>query len=520
MPDSVDNLELDLGRLQSRGELSPAAQVRRQLRGKHVCPYCGTTRESDVGPCQHCSLEDSPTTRAATRGKLGPWYVLQSRNPSAPGMNFATLMLLVQKGRVTARSVLRGPTTGQFWKHAAKVKGVSREFGLCWNCGGDLSRSARACPSCKRMQEPPLNPDQLLDPGEISSEDLTEQMWAADAASSQVGSPTTVRGGTAGSPIERLVNKGGLRREVAEREAAGREAVGREREEIETDDFVGSESAGLGGGSNVAAPANGGNGHKSGNGKRNGNGHGNGKGGGNGNGNGQKNPPARRAPEPAAAIDDGLAAGMDFSIGFDSQDGLDEDLGPRRRPRGGMLADATEELPSSTHLEMAVFQRGYDSRGGGSAIGKFFKVVFIALILAGGGLGAMCYFDEGIRGKSIGYWEQAKVWVISLTNNKHPNQNRASDSGSAANAEDSAKAAEVSATVNVVDDSPIPGEKPAQRAFRHFEAGNLAEHKGEWAKALKEWDLVKKSGAKAEDLPLGFEARIASAKKKLAEQGR
>src|SRR6266567_8923838 len=138
MRDSLDDVDLEqlAGRANAAGAgaSSAAQQVRRALRGKHVCPFCGTERETDVGACMHCSLEDTPATRSATRSKLGPWYVLQSRNPSAPGMNFATLMVLVQKGRVTARSVLRGPTTGQFWRHAAKVKGVSREFGLCWNC--------------------------------------------------------------------------------------------------------------------------------------------------------------------------------------------------------------------------------------------------------------------------------------------------------------------------------------------------------------------------------------------------
>ena len=154
MRDSIDDLEVDLSQLPDIGGLerphssSGAQQIRRALRGKHVCPFCGTQRDSDVGACMHCSLEDTPTTRSATRSKLGPWYVLQSRNPSAPGMNFATLMVLMQKGRVTARSVLRGPTTGQFWRHAAKVKGVSREFGLCWNCGGDIARNARACAHC------------------------------------------------------------------------------------------------------------------------------------------------------------------------------------------------------------------------------------------------------------------------------------------------------------------------------------------------------------------------------------
>jgi hypothetical protein len=244
MRDSLDDLENDLGRLpdlrqnDARSEPSPAQQIRRALRGKHVCPFCGTQRETDLGPCMHCSLEDTPTTRSATRAKLGPWYVLQSRNPSAPGMNFATLMTLVQKGRVTARSVVRGPTTGQFWRHAAKIKGVSREFGLCWNCGGDVSRTARACAGCKRLQEPPLNPDVLLEAGELSGEELAEAMWADQpttssqmSASSQMPS-TSARGGGGsgngngngngnGSPVDRLVSRGGVRREVPPGQANG-----------------------------------------------------------------------------------------------------------------------------------------------------------------------------------------------------------------------------------------------------------------------------------------------------------
>jgi hypothetical protein len=235
MRDSIDDLEVDLSRLPDiRGmesaHASPGAQqIRRALRGKTVCPFCGSQRDSDVGPCMHCSLEDTPTTRSATRSKLGPWYVLQSRNPSAPGMNFATLMILVQKGRVTARSVLRGPTTQQFWRHAAKVKGVSREFGLCWNCGGDVAKNARACSTCKRLQEPPLNPDVLLESAELCGEELAEAMWADEvpqssqmpgtlhnapsvtAPASSVASPAA---GSRPAPVERLASRGGVRREV------------------------------------------------------------------------------------------------------------------------------------------------------------------------------------------------------------------------------------------------------------------------------------------------------------------
>jgi hypothetical protein len=128
-----------------------------------VCPFCGTVNDSIGVPCRQCGMENNAATRQATRGKIGPWFVWQGRNPSAPGMNWATLMSLVEKGRVTPRSVVRGPTTGQLWRFAARVKGLSREFGLCWQCGAEIARQTRLCPGCKRIQQPPINPDVLLD---------------------------------------------------------------------------------------------------------------------------------------------------------------------------------------------------------------------------------------------------------------------------------------------------------------------------------------------------------------------
>jgi hypothetical protein len=214
-------------------------------------------------------------------------------------------MTLVQKGRVTAQSVLRGPTTGQFWKHAAKVKGVSREFGLCWNCGGDVARNARACVNCKRLQEPPVNPDILLEKMELTADEVTEHMWADE---DRAPAPA------AHSPVDRLAARGGVRREVPD----------------------------IGAG---ALP-----------------------------------PPQRR----------------------------------------GHLTDTAQPLPPTsdenlnpTHaagIEMAVFQipRGQNYRRGSFA-GKLFKVLFVSILILSVGLGLMCYFDAGARGKVMKYYEQAKT---------------------------------------------------------------------------------------------------------------
>ena len=128
-----------------------------------VCPFCGAIAEKNDGPCPRCKMESNAVTRQATRARIGPWYVMQSRNPSAPGMKFNTLLALIRKGQVTPRSVIRGPTTFQLWRFAARVKGISREFGLCYSCGGEVQRTATFCPRCSRSQELPPNPDALLE---------------------------------------------------------------------------------------------------------------------------------------------------------------------------------------------------------------------------------------------------------------------------------------------------------------------------------------------------------------------
>src|SRR5688572_1199605 len=138
-------------------------QVRKNLEGKHVCPFCGSVNGVVGGPCPRCTMENTPAARKATKSRIGPWYVLQTRNPAAPGMRFETLIAFVKKGRVRPRSVVRGPTTHQLWRFAAHVKGLSREFGLCYSCGGSIETTANLCPQCNRLQEPPPNPDVLLE---------------------------------------------------------------------------------------------------------------------------------------------------------------------------------------------------------------------------------------------------------------------------------------------------------------------------------------------------------------------
>ena len=141
----------------------PAETIRDGLRGKYVCPFCGSVNDSEQGTCPRCTMENSAATRKATKTRIGPWYVLQTRNPAAPGMTWDTLVSFVRKGRVKPRSIIRGPTTHQLWRFAAHVKGLSREFGICYSCGTGVETAAALCPVCNRLQDPPPNPDALLE---------------------------------------------------------------------------------------------------------------------------------------------------------------------------------------------------------------------------------------------------------------------------------------------------------------------------------------------------------------------
>ena len=160
-----DDLAKDMSPTEAIREQSPPSvhEIQADLQDKHVCPFCGAVRRDPQQPCPRCTMEDTPATRQATKARIGPWHVLQSRNPSAPGMKFATLLSLVKKGQVTPRSIVRGPTTHQLWKFAARVKGLSRAFGLCYGCGEQIEPSVNICPHCQRLQEPPMNPDLLLE---------------------------------------------------------------------------------------------------------------------------------------------------------------------------------------------------------------------------------------------------------------------------------------------------------------------------------------------------------------------
>jgi hypothetical protein len=79
-------------------------------------------------------------------------------------MSFDELQSMVHQNEVTCRSVIRGPGTSHLWRLASKVRGLSREFGLCYSCGGEIETFETNCPHCDRSQILPPDASEKLAP--------------------------------------------------------------------------------------------------------------------------------------------------------------------------------------------------------------------------------------------------------------------------------------------------------------------------------------------------------------------
>ena len=114
------------------------------------CPYCGQPRDSsDAGRCGNCNGLFEPLSEVATQLAMGPWFVRDEDRPFMPGFNEGILRQQISTGRITANTILRGPTTNQFWKLAADVPGVSRLMGTCHACHQAVEPTDTQCQFCK-----------------------------------------------------------------------------------------------------------------------------------------------------------------------------------------------------------------------------------------------------------------------------------------------------------------------------------------------------------------------------------
>src|SRR5688572_11516627 len=146
-----------------------------------VCPYCGHESLNHTR-CERCKGLMDPLSRQASQNAMGPWFIRDDSLPFRPGCNYDTLRTLIAKGRVTRDSVLRGPSTRQFWTRPTSVPGVAHLMGECHSCHTKVSADFSRCPACSASfdcsmdrQGLGLAPVRLL-PGHAAPEEIARSM--------------------------------------------------------------------------------------------------------------------------------------------------------------------------------------------------------------------------------------------------------------------------------------------------------------------------------------------------------
>ncbi len=125
-----------------------------------LCPYCGHVQAA-AARCAQCGGLFESLSRSATQTTMGPWFVRDPRQPFLPGCSYEVLVRQAQVGRLTADSIVRGPTTRQFWTLARHAPGVAHLVGLCDRCGASVDPLGTACGSCGSVFVRPAQRNEL-----------------------------------------------------------------------------------------------------------------------------------------------------------------------------------------------------------------------------------------------------------------------------------------------------------------------------------------------------------------------
>lgn len=112
-----------------------------------ICPYCGQT-QPEVERCRSCGGLLELLSRQATHNAMGPWFVRDPDRPHQPGCSYETLAKLVEREQIAKHTIIRGPTTRQFWTIAKRVPGVAHLLGHCHNCNASVDPADHGCHAC------------------------------------------------------------------------------------------------------------------------------------------------------------------------------------------------------------------------------------------------------------------------------------------------------------------------------------------------------------------------------------
>lgn len=158
-----------------------------------LCPYCGAITKP-AARCSVCRGLLDPLSRQATQNAMGPWFIRDTHSPHRPGCSYDTLRQMAAKGRLHPDTILRGPTTRQFWSLAKRTPGVSHLVGLCYACQEEVEPTDEICRFCgvsfevePDRQHLGLGPIHLL-PGQAAPETIAEASAAAlDPSAATIG---------------------------------------------------------------------------------------------------------------------------------------------------------------------------------------------------------------------------------------------------------------------------------------------------------------------------------------------
>ena len=112
-----------------------------------ICPYCGET-QPQAQRCRSCAGLLEQLSRQATHNAMGPWFVRDPDRPHQPGCSYETLVRLVERGQIGKYTIVRGPTTTQFWTIAKRVPGVAHLLTYCHNCDASVDPGDHGCHAC------------------------------------------------------------------------------------------------------------------------------------------------------------------------------------------------------------------------------------------------------------------------------------------------------------------------------------------------------------------------------------
>ncbi|MCK4659847.1 MAG: zinc ribbon domain-containing protein [Phycisphaerae bacterium] len=162
------------------------------------CISCGQLIRRTVGQCEHCGQVLSGDILQKMRQHSGPWYVLEHVRPF-PGVSKERLLLQIQRGVLTATTIVRGPSTHHQWRFAVETPGLSKYLGLCWACQAPVRPEDNFCPICRKNldsdgEEVLIEGDETLHQTKKELDELKAAVRSASPRQRVTGEPARIGG--------------------------------------------------------------------------------------------------------------------------------------------------------------------------------------------------------------------------------------------------------------------------------------------------------------------------------------